>query len=415
MAQTYTGADKVLVIDDWLIQTGFYGHPDLDLLKLKSCPWTERLWTLQECILTRKHELHFQTRDGPVAEGEIYLSGSDDGRQKGLRLMSNLIGSDDDSLQESHPDTAAIMIRAMERISDIFARAWENEPISRDLVPSSDPNFPFVEDFDMLNKVMGWSSDFVFVEGRDYFEEMRWQAGRHALNESPMLQANSVLITGECMRFRSTSRVEDEPICFATLLGQDLQDLLGETTVEARMRLVVSKMKHVPIKILFSPRARIDVDGLRWAPLSFTATTTGKGYSPGVAMTTVAQVRPEGLLVKRDGILLNCEHCHDEIGSEFVVGCASALLRVKMTGQTIYAGSGTVGQGLALILWDSSTTSTRTGNDAVLVDIYGTKEGVFFSRFRTACSIGPALQEQQPDDAHVISGRSIDNQQWCVG
>jgi len=72
MAQTYAEADKVLVIDDWLMQTGFYSHPSVDLLKLKSCARTERLRTLHERKLTRDDQLHFQTREGPIAEGEIF-------------------------------------------------------------------------------------------------------------------------------------------------------------------------------------------------------------------------------------------------------------------------------------------------------------------------------------------------------
>ncbi|KAJ9602659.1 hypothetical protein H2200_012853 [Cladophialophora chaetospira] len=72
MADTYRGSDKVLVVDSWLRQTGFTGHPSLDLLIVKACTWGDRLWTLQESILAKRDQLHFQTDDGPVAERDLY-------------------------------------------------------------------------------------------------------------------------------------------------------------------------------------------------------------------------------------------------------------------------------------------------------------------------------------------------------
>ena len=130
-------------------------------------------------------------------------------------------------------------------------------------------------------------------------------------------------------------------------------------------------------------------------------------------MTTVAQVRPEGLLVNLDdGILLNCE-CH-KVGSEFLISCASALLLARRTGQTVCDGDGNISDGLALILRDSSTLFTQTSNDAVLVEIQETYEGIFFSGLRAIYSVGLALQDQ-PGVAQIISGRSVNKQQWCVG
>jgi hypothetical protein len=66
------------------------------------------------------------------------------------------------------------------------------------------------------------------------------------------------------------------PICFATLLGQDPKDLPGESSVQGRMKMVVSKMKHVLTIVLDFPLPRIDVDGFRWVSLSFRADSVGK-------------------------------------------------------------------------------------------------------------------------------------------
>jgi len=407
MAQTYKAADKVLVIDDWLTQTGFNGNGSLDLLKLKSCTWTERLWTLQESILTQTHQLYFQTPQGPIAEDQIY---GDFTLHQGARFMANLIGSDSDSLQEAHPDAANAMIRAVERIQDIYTKFLEH--LQGDDDTDSDPIFPWKGDHRILNLVDSWfAHGFVWVEGRDYFSEMRWPGGRKP-NEVPVTEANAVLIIGDCMRFRSTSRIEDELICLATLLGQDLKDLLGEPSVEERMKLVVSKIRHVPAGILFSPRPRIDVDGFRWAPLSFRAATVGKAYSPGVSFTTVAQVRPEGLLARLDGIVLEL-HDSFKVGSEFLVSMGPDRLPVRMRGQITYAGGG-VGNALALIVWGSSAVWPRTRSDAVLVEIQRMEEDIVFTRLRAHYFMGPSVQEET-NSVRIIPGRIMQKQQWCVG
>ncbi|KAJ9602660.1 hypothetical protein H2200_012854 [Cladophialophora chaetospira] len=327
--------------------------------------------------------------------------------------MANLIGTEDDTLQESQPETATAMLRALARSSEIYENVTKYPPPwdFGDGSISSDPEFPWRGDFDTLQMAMGWSFDFVFVETRDHFEEMRWPGGGGGFNDNPMLAANTILITGECMRFRTTSHLEDEPICFATLVGQDPADVLSEKTIEGRMRVVASKMKHVPTQILFSPRPRLDVNGLRWAPLSFRSTATGKGYSPGVAMATVADVTPGGLLVKLSGILLDV-HPRETLGQEFLVKYDSAVLSVRQNGHITYPSSRSYATRFALLIRTNFDPFSQARVDSVLVEILEESEDVFATRLLAHYFVGP-LNGTLTENIQQMTGTIVQGQRWC--
>lgn len=62
MRETYEDATSVLVLDSWLLSTRIRSMDDTEiLLRILSCGWNTRLWTLQEGALARR--LYFQFKD----------------------------------------------------------------------------------------------------------------------------------------------------------------------------------------------------------------------------------------------------------------------------------------------------------------------------------------------------------------
>jgi hypothetical protein len=81
------------------------------------------------------------------------------------------------------------------------------------------------------------------------------------------------------VQFRTTSRLEDESICFGYLLGMDMAPLFEETTAGSRMRKFLTNLsqgvRHLPAHFVFTREPKLQTDGFRWAPKSFTAIEPG--------------------------------------------------------------------------------------------------------------------------------------------
>lgn len=97
----------------------------------------------------------------------------------------------------------------------------------------------------------------------------------------------------EALRWRSTSKSEDEPICFATLLQVDVSPLLNLET-PSRMKEIWSSQKRVPRSLLLSRGPHLSEPGFSWAPASL----LGKDISMGSVDDTLVQ--------NRSGLLLTC-------------------------------------------------------------------------------------------------------------
>ncbi|KAI5837099.1 hypothetical protein DFP73DRAFT_326606 [Morchella snyderi] len=71
------------------------------------------------------------------------------------------------------------------------------------------------------------------------------------------------------LRYRSTSRMEDESICLASVLGYDLKELSQTECPDRRMALFYSYIPEMPADLLFLHKENLEIDGYRWAPKSF--------------------------------------------------------------------------------------------------------------------------------------------------
>ena len=77
------------------------------------------------------------------------------------------------------------------------------------------------------------------------------------------------------LTYRSTSRLEDEPICLASILGfksKEIASIAGANTAEERAHLMYTLMDQIPASILFNSLKKLS-NGFRWAPASLIGAT----------------------------------------------------------------------------------------------------------------------------------------------
>lgn len=92
------------------------------------------------------------------------------------------------------------------------------------------------------------------------------------------------------LNYRSTSKVEDEAICVASILGftsKDIATIAGAKAAEERTHLMYISMDQIPASILFNRSKKLSV-GFRWAPATLLG-GTGKTILRGEAGRCDAQ------------------------------------------------------------------------------------------------------------------------------
>lgn len=92
---------------------------------------------------------------------------------------------------------------------------------------------------------------------------------------------------------RSTSKVEDIPICIASLMGKDLSTIISAPNGEERMGNFYKLMREVPIAVLWQEESiKLSIAPFRWAPKSITScpkptySISGTGRGTGVCDAT---------------------------------------------------------------------------------------------------------------------------------
>lgn len=107
------------------------------------------------------------------------------------------------------------------------------------------------------------------------------------------------------IRSRTTSKMEDEAICFSTLLGLDPAPLF-KVEGEKRMERFYGLVNKFPRVIVFNDFPRLQSDGFRWAPKSFLGNLYNPfPVSPGLDETQATLLHGGGLCTKFPGIKLD--------------------------------------------------------------------------------------------------------------
>ena len=265
MRKTYKEADKVLVLDSAITESP---SPTLDsteiLMRLRASSWVRRLWTFQEAYLAR--ELHYQFQDVALKLSDI--------REKYHREHDNnqIIQNRFDAIKDSQLASNTLQ---MERI-----------------------------------KIRLEAGNLVFRDAYHFLEQVEAPGKGEPKEDHARLR--SII---HSLRWRTTSRMEDETICLSGCIDRTVEDLTYEPSAVdrskvavARMKIFLSSLRTVPVGILFVDRPRIEDEGCRWMPTTF----LGGGMDSTLPDTwqkenkvVTGRPTPSGLTVALPGINLS--------------------------------------------------------------------------------------------------------------
>lgn len=420
MGQTYEGADKVLVLDSWLHHVGLDDEDGIDsglsCLKVKACTWASRLWTGQEGMLARSDQLYYQTANGPVSEIILTDFYNPTTTVSGLELVDAYVGIEGDPLKERLPSVRDLLIHTVLRIKEIQELGdLEHRKFSRgeDIVmPETD--FPWEQGRELLRNLNHFRlGENVRDEGRSFIRTTRWML--KGSDNKPFLKVwgtmgNDIVAIGWAMRNRSTSRMEDEPICIATLLGQDTGPLLEEASGGERMKMLASQLGKVAYSLMFAQVERIDEDGYRWAPRSYFQNRTAG--LPQYGGFHIGDVRREGLHCDRlDAILL--EPTQLPFQRDVLVKVGSEHYQIRALTEVFYPPKASSNQ--LAILWPTKEESLAPQeNDAIIVEVKQRQGNTFFSGFVCLSSFGRGSGDAEAKRIPGIFIRAQEHE-WCVG
>jgi hypothetical protein len=104
---------------------------------------------------------------------------------------------------------------------------------------------------------------------------------------------------------RSCSKKEDEPICMATLMGLDLEEILKEETLEGRLGVFFQLMEAVPGELVFLRNVKkLQLEPFRWAPASLLTENDGLEKWRWYPTTRVGVCGETGLHVSYHGFII---------------------------------------------------------------------------------------------------------------
>jgi hypothetical protein len=134
-----------------------------------------------------------------------------------------------------------------------------------------------------------WNAWDIGQESREVLKNMM-QLKRLSGDEKLMAGWNGVIR-------RATSKIEDEPVIFASLLGMDVRKLL-DTPPAKRHQKLFSMFDRFPQDIIFHDGPRLSEPGWQWVPASFRETDRL------LFDATLGKCTDNGLLVNMEGIHL---------------------------------------------------------------------------------------------------------------
>ena len=138
-------------------------------------------------------------------------------------------------------------------------------------------------------------------------------------SKASMTELERIAFTFRALRYRSTSYIEDQPICLTILLDLNLNELM-EAPENQRMAKLWSMCSQLPAAMLFLPGRKLTQENMGWAPASCIDCT-----HIGIPDDVPATVTPNGLFVTLPGFVL-CT----------APSFAQSLIACNLEGQTFY-------------------------------------------------------------------------------
>lgn len=238
MRRTYKDADKVLVLGSALTSSSSRTLEATEMvMRLKASSWVCRLWTFHEAYLA--NELHYQFLDVALrlsdmrekyhqefrSTTESQLGTIGNCLEKGLKKDKNL----------QHPASSHPNERARERREGGDLVWWGA--------------YRFLSQVEVLGKE---EPEEDYARLRSIIHPLRW---------------------------RTTSRMQDETICLSGCLDRTVEDLPWEASatddaslaslIKRRMKTFLLSLQSVPVGLLFAQRPHMEEEGCGWMPVSF--------------------------------------------------------------------------------------------------------------------------------------------------
>lgn len=391
MRRIYKNADKVLVLDSALTKTSSQALGATEMImRLKASSWVRRLWTFQEAYLAK--ELHYRFSDVALTLSDMrekYHRGF--GSTAEFQLRSDRDCGDD--------------IPEMERNQQRAASYQTNEPVKKR-----------IESGDLL-----WWEGYHFLSGVEVL-------GKEEPQED-FARLRSII---HPLRWRTTSRMQDETICLSGCLDRTTVYLPREapatdenslaSLTKQRMKTFLLSLQSVPVGLLFVQRPRIDEEGYRWMPTSFLGggmdstlpDSWQKEETPVVGRPTAT-----GLVVMLPGVILSNVRKYTQ---RFAGGHTHDIIFVRLGGHAYFV----YGLLATPVHWDVDESvhlalilreePDQRGTFACLVTMSAQSSELNYCRYQCCVMLmgNPEIHRNLADT--VFSGAVLTEatQQWCV-
>ena len=235
------------------------------------------------------------------------------------------------------------------------------------------------------------------------------------------------------LRYRTTSKKEDEALCVASILGfdqQQIKEIVDEDTAEARMQKMYTFIGEIPASVLFNGSRKLGQKGFGWAPASL----LGSGNYLDFFRGNAARCDERGLHVQYSGFIITdkTQNLQPQQGlrSSIFLGKPEEATYPKckigpevVTEGMLYFKAATVFEKMierterpAVII------NPRRASDSVLVSVTGEVEGVVHASFLMNVYArlwrkGTEFDERENKNwqANFMHVREIESgQRWCV-
>ncbi|KAL8786308.1 MAG: hypothetical protein Q9195_008268 [Heterodermia aff. obscurata] len=499
MKATYKNAEKILVFDSSLELVHSTIAPEEAVIRLRYSPWSTRLWTMQEGRLGLKVYLQFRDKsksfdDQPYqngASGNLHvvdkilksMTTQDLASSAPAVLLVRALAYTDQTFQlrlsyaqkppQSNSEEEELRVSAIESFEDLkfednLHKTWL--PIAKDLIGETyEPSWlddqlrSNIHSIMMSPVVFHCGEAWLRIRGFSYHTALNRESGTDHLRSG--FKPSSVFDdTARGLQGRTTSRIEDEPVCLCALLGIDTTPVLDIPVLSSRNKRILSSISSKPkfatacCKVGFNPQSRLNrchdermkaawllldafpphmifwnvprlqEKGWRWAPSTFLSENTQisswatvmtrrldegllvgfEGWRISLKKHEIMQTSAEG---DSDCVILQID-CPDLVDNDYHPfrrsWMRSRLLGPSKRWRKILSKHHDV----ALIVEHGRRGESR----GVLASVHKEADGIIFTTFQGAAerylSTSPL---QSATTVFSGTGRWIDGPKWCVG
>ena len=234
------------------------------------------------------------------------------------------------------------------------------------------------------------------------------------------------------LKYRTTSKREDEAVCLGPLLGLDpdqISAILGENSADARMQRLYNLMGQIPAAVLFNSARKLK-NNLRWAPASLL------GLREGIDLSnrSVAKCDTDGLHVQFGGWIIRTHAFQRQqlptaqIDRVFFGNPQSSFPKAMMTPKAtnhhreIYLATVDFDKLMKDITTPAFILNPQDSNESALVSVTSEENGIIHAVYLRKIQIKQWFSESSFNAKayrrwrnHLIDGDEIlSDQRWCI-